>query len=268
MIFNFWWLLVNDLPQAIKVIRLDLVKIAKILKMDICYYPREYFAPLIINRLSNNWLRRVTIFAPRKHHKNRFIKQEVMPLFLDTGILPIYVDFAMGKKDPESMFIKSVMSACEKNESLLNKMGKFLAFKNSGVGAGGQQIEPGVTGADNKNADLFAALKRLNELCTPVVVILDEIQHLASEKEFKSFTEALRSFAVNREDVTVKYIFIGSSCEGMNRLFRDNDAPFYNSSKTADSEELSIELIESGSDGYDVRTLYRGETFQRSRWVV
>lgn len=221
--------------------------------MDIWHYPRKNLADFIIKGMSNNLLQRVSIFAPRKRGKTQFIQQDVVPLCRSMGILPIYVDFWMQKDDPEGVFIKSVTAACEKNESLISKIGKLFVIKKLGVGFGGQKIEV-ESGTQASTVDLFTVFKQLNELDMPVLLLLDEIQHLATRKEFESFTAALRSFVVNREDRNVKCIFTGSSREGLNRLFKDSQAPFYNSSQTLDFDELGVEFVDHELGAFEKAT--------------
>lgn len=210
--------------------------------MDIWHYPRTTLAEFIINGMSKNLLQRVSIFALRKRGKTQFIKQDVVPMCHQLGILPIYVDFWLEKDDPESIFIKSVLAACNKNEGFIKKLGKMFNIKKLGVSAGGQKIEV-ESGEKDNSVDLFTVFERLNELDMPVLLLLDEVQHLATRKEFESFTAALRSFVVNRDDKNVKCIFTGSSRDGLSRLFKDSKAPFYNSSQTLDFEELDIDFV-------------------------
>lgn len=211
--------------------------------MDIWHYPRTQLATFILNGMDKGLLQRVSIFAPRKRGKTQFIQKDIIPMARELGVLPIYVDFWMQKNDPEGIFIKSVIDACERNEGFLHKLGKALNFKKLGFSAAGGKVEVERSQGELR-ADLFAVFQRLNELDMPVLLLLDEVQHLATRKEFDSFTAALRSFVVNREDNNVKCIFTGSSREGLSRLFKDNKAPFYNSSQTQIFEELDMDFVE------------------------
>lgn len=210
--------------------------------MDIWHYPRTSLANFILTGMEQNLLQRVSIFAPRKRGKTQFIQKDIIPLAQEQGVLPIYVDFWMQKDDPESIFIKSVIDACERNAGFLQKIGKALNFKKVGLSAAGSKIEveyPQV----GPSTDLFAVFQRLNDLNIPVLLLLDEVQHLATRAEFDSFTAALRSFVVNRKDNNVRCIFTGSSREGLSRLFKDNKAPFYNSSQTQIFEALDSDFV-------------------------
>lgn len=211
--------------------------------MDLWHYPRFQLASFILNGMNNGLLQRVSIFAPRKRGKTQFIQKDIIPMAHELGVFPIYIDFWMQKDHPEGIFIQSVIDACERNEGFLHKLGKTLSFKKLGISAAGGSVEI-ERSKDELNTDLFAVFQRLNMLNMPVLLLLDEVQHLATRKEFDTFTAALRSFLVNRGDNNVKCIFTGSSREGLSRLFKDNKAPFYNSSQTQIFEDLDMDFVE------------------------
>lgn len=210
--------------------------------MDPWHYPRTEFAQFIIGGMKQGLLQRVSIFAPRKRGKTQFIQYDVMPLCREQGILPIYIDFWLDKNDPQSVFIKSVLAACEQEESIIQKIGKRLISSNMSYNVGGTNLEVGFS-REAVEVVLFDVFQKLNKLNVPILLLLDEVQHLATKKEFEPFTAALRSFVVNRADNQIKCIFTGSSREGLNQLFRNSKAPFYNSSQTLDFAELDVDFV-------------------------
>ncbi|MFT6925466.1 MAG: hypothetical protein ACJAZP_001046 [Psychromonas sp.] len=90
---------------------------------------------------------------------------------------------------------------------------------------------------------LHLSFKKLEKCNMPILLLLDEVQHLATDNKFKPFTSALRGFMVNRSDQKVKGIFTGSSQQGLTRLFNDTKAPFYNSSQTLTFKELGEDFV-------------------------
>lgn len=212
--------------------------------MDPWHYPRTEFARFIIGGMKQGLLQRVSIFAPRKRGKTQFIQYDVMPMCRDQGILPIYIDFWMDKNDPQSVFVKSVLSACEQEESLFKRLGKRLIPTKIGYNMSNQKVEVGFNKGNPPDVALFDVFQQLDKLDIPILLLLDEVQHLATKADFEPFTAALRSFVVNRSDSKVKCIFTGSSREGLNQLFRNSKAPFYNSSQTLDFSELDIEFVQ------------------------
>lgn len=219
------------------------------------HYPRTDFANLIIDGMQQDLLDRVSIFAPRKRGKTQFIQNDIMPLCRERGILPIYVDFWMNKNDPQSVFIKSVMSACEQEKSLLQRLIKRYTPSKFSFDAKSHKVELGFDRKEQtQQPDLFDVFSELNKMGIPILLLLDEIQHLATRPEFEDFTAALRSFTVNRQNNNVKCIFTGSSREGLNQLFRNSQAPFYNSSETLNFKELDEDFVRHELEAFALTT--------------
>lgn len=215
------------------------------MRNDPWHYPRTELATHIVGGMYRNLLDRVSIFAHRKRGKTQFIKRDIIPLCREHGILPIYIDFWMDKRNPELCFIESVRLALSDNQSFLKKLQAKIGKMT--FDALGQKLEVDINKTDEQNklhSGLITVFHELNSLKTPVLLLLDEVQHLASRPEFDVFTAALRSFVVNREDSLVKCIFTGSSQEGLNQLFKDSKAPFYNSAQTQKFAELDMDFVQ------------------------
>lgn len=73
-----------------------------------------------------------------------------------------------------------------------------------------------------------------------LLLIIDEIQHLAAEKRFEPVAASLRT-SLERHAARVKAVFTGSSQQGLQRLFLDTRAPFF-------SPGGQIELPPLGAD--------------------
>ena len=67
----------------------------------------------------------------------------------------------------------------------------------------------------------------------PCLIALDEIQHLATSREFDSFTAALRTM-LDTLSANIRVLFISSSPEDLSRLLNDSAAPFYQFAMVAD----------------------------------
>lgn len=212
------------------------------------HYPRNSFSKFILDGMQNELLDRVTIFAPRKRGKTEFIRKDVIPACHEREILPVYVDFWKIKDDPAAAFIHGVEEAIESNktwfQSIMSKMkaGGKVEIKPTSASASltldNSAQKPG------NNTSLLQAFKLLEECDKPVLLLLDEVQHLATKTSFADFTASLRSFMVNRSDNHVKGIFTGSSQSGLTRLFNDSKAPFYNSSQSLTFRELGADFVE------------------------
>lgn len=87
------------------------------------------------------------------------------------------------------------------------------------------------------------AFRKLDSCNKPVLLLLDEVQHLATDSSFTNFTSALRSFMVNRPDQHIKGIFTGSSQVGLSRLFHETKAPFFDSAETLPFKALGLDFV-------------------------
>ncbi|RLV58582.1 hypothetical protein D5018_16515 [Parashewanella curva] len=209
------------------------------------HFPRTDYAEHILNAMHGGLLSRVTIFAPRKRGKTQFIQRDVMPLCESKGIFVVYVDFWQDKDNPEAVFIQSVIRAIEERKSWLSKVTDIFKPNKIGVSLSKASVDIGLEAKQEQNPyQLFDAFELLNKLNMPTLLCLDEVQHLATRKEFENFTAALRSFMVNRGDDLVKGIFTGSSREGLEKLFRHTKAPFYNSAQSLDFPALDEKFVE------------------------
>jgi len=211
--------------------------------MDAWHFSREQFAEFILTGMKNQLLERVTLFAPRKSGKTQFITKDIQPLCANKKLLSVYIDFWKDKANPEAVFIEAVILAIESNKNWFKK----------GIESLGLNAELGLTGiklglvSKNKNSQveltLSGAYQLLDNCSVDVVLLLDEVQHLATDTKFENFTASLRSFMANRADSKIKGVFTGSSQEGLSRLFKKTNAPFYDSSQKLDFSPLGDEFV-------------------------
>ncbi|MCY0967277.1 hypothetical protein [Parathalassolituus penaei] len=77
----------------------------------------------------------------------------------------------------------------------------------------------------------------------PMLLVLDEVQHLATNKEFEPLVFALRGL-LDSQRQHIKVLFTGSSRNGLNQLFRRRKAPLFSSSQQIDLPELGSPFLE------------------------
>lgn len=207
------------------------------------HYPRTQDANYILEGMSRGLLDRVTIFAPRKRGKTEFILKDVVPNALERNIFPVYVDFWANKSSPERVFTDSVLQAIQHYEGALGSIFKKANLSSVSFG----KLVDVQLNHQSKETDTLGLAKiafdQLNRLDTPVLLLLDEVQHLATKPEFSDFTAALRSFMTNRLVQNVKGIFTGSSRDGLVKLFSHTKAPFYSASAEIPFKRLDEDFV-------------------------
>lgn len=207
---------------------------------DIWHYPRNELTSLIIDGMRNDLIDRSTIFAPRKSGKTEFILKDLLPLAEEQGMLVVYVDFWKDKTNPQQVFINAALSAITKKKTWVSQVKDNMGFKLD-LGLDGFKVGIGAKSAEQALTleQTFSAL----EACkADILLLLDEVQHLATkpdDESFTNFTAALRSFMANRSDKRVKGVFTGSSQDALSKLFASTDAPFYDSAQTLPFKPLS-----------------------------
>lgn len=213
---------------------------------DIWHYPRNELASLIINGMKSDLIDRSTIFAPRKSGKTEFILKDLLPLAEEQGMLVVYVDFWRDKTNPQQVFINAALSAMTKKKTWMSQVKDNMGFKLD-VALDGFKV-----GVGSKNAEQTLSLEQtfsaLEACKADILLLLDEVQHLATKPEdesFINFTAALRSFMANRNDKKVKGVFTGSSQDALSKLFAATDAPFYDSAQTLPFKPLSEGFVEA-----------------------
>jgi hypothetical protein len=214
------------------------------MKTSTWHYPRLSEANYILDGMENDLLERVTIFAPRKRGKTEFILGDVAPIAMDRGIFPVYVDFWANTSSPVRVFCDSVLAAIERYEGPLKSL---LKSKNMSSVKLANAIELKRSEGRLEANELSLAnlaFDQLNRLDAPVLLLLDEVQHLTTNANFSDFTAALRSFMVNRPVKNVKGIFTGSSRDGLIKLFNNTKAPFYSSSSEINFPKLDQRFID------------------------
>ena len=211
---------------------------------DIWHYPRTDLASFIINGMKGDLIDRSTIFAPRKSGKTEFILKDLLPLAEENGMLVVYVDFWKDKTNPRQVFINSVISAITKKKTWVNQVKDNVGFKFD-LGLDGFKLGMGVKSIEHP-LTLEQAFSSLEACNADILLLLDEVQHLATkpgDEGFTDFTASLRSFMANRSDKRVKGVFTGSSQDALSKLFTTTDAPFYDSAQTLPFKPLSEDFV-------------------------
>lgn len=180
----------------------------------------------------------LAVFAERRKGKTEFLTEDVMPLADKQGLRCCYVNFWADRNNPVACLVNGI------EQSLKAQHGGFLRNwkKEVSLNIGGLQakmIER--QGPDIQSAN--AAMQYLMEPKGAVLLLCDEVQHLATRQEFEDFTASLRTF-IDTHKARLRVIFTGSSQDNLNRLFRNQRAAFYNSASITPFPDMGVEFAE------------------------
>ncbi|MCF6235465.1 MAG: hypothetical protein L3J70_03700 [Gammaproteobacteria bacterium] len=220
--------------------------------MNNWHFPRPQLAKHYLNILALGISSNLAIIAPRRKGKTLFVLQDLSPLAQKNEYLPVYASLwqninapheglilaledaieALDKRSPISRLLKAKIKRTTVSNELLGKMEVEFADKATKV----------------TSKELLFLERLLAELQKKagkktVLLLIDEVQHLATSPLFDPLTHALRTMLDKRQGC-VKTIFTGSSRHYMNLLFNESQSPFYHFVETVPFPDLGDEFID------------------------
>ncbi|MBH8796984.1 hypothetical protein I5J85_07515 [Pseudomonas aeruginosa] len=215
---------------------------------DRLHFPRHALAESILLGFENNIQTATTIFAPRRKGKTTFVRNDLIPIARDKGFLVATADLWLDKDHPERVIARALQEAIHGTgfvrRTLLRftRPGQVISGVNAGAGADGVSI--GLDLADDAGLVLPELFERFSQLGKgKALLIIDEVQHLATRKEFETFTATLRTLLQGAQG-KVYAVFTGSSQHGLARMFRRSKAPFYQYGSEVSFPELGMEFAQ------------------------
>lgn len=187
-----------------------------------------------------------------------------MPAATEAGYLIAYADLWSNKDNPEGVITLGIAEALQDaplHKRIIERLRRPLRLKRARVSASlaGEFSAEGEA-ADSLVPSLGEMFDRLAEMSNgKAILVIDEVQHLATRKTFEDFTAALRS-CMDRHRGSIFGVFIGSSQGGLAALFGRTKAPFYQYATRMDFPDLGMGVA-----------LHFGEHYQRitgKQWEV
>ena len=213
-------------------------------------FPRTELAKKIITSFDNGLSSSIAFNAPRRKGKTQFLLNDI-PVAADGKYFIVYTSLWQNLNNP----VKGLIADLQRSlESLSSKPAKLMKsfFKDksiegqvkSDIGSFKIRLASNPVKASNQELDevsvLIQQISQKSKL--PVILVIDEIQHLATSKVFWPIASALRT-ALDRMNGKVKSIFTGSSRSHMRLLAKDKKSQFYNFSSEVDFPDLDVEFL-------------------------
>jgi len=231
------------------------------MKSDPFHYERtelvEHFLSMFESGLSSS----KTLFERRRMGKTEFIVRDLAPAATTKGYKVVYCNFWGNENNPTLMLINSVQNALkstglkESFKALGKKNIKVLEVSMSAVGlkTGVKAELSNETPTPDQLNYLFNLIEELASNNKKVMFLLDEVQHLATRKEFEPLISSLRTVFDNNKD-KIKVIYTGSSREGLQRLFKRKKSPLFKASSQIDLPKLGREFVQFEMKAYENAT--------------
>ena len=197
------------------------------------HYNRPVLAKNITQQLTSGLFNRLAYLGQRRIGKTMFLLKDLTPSLVKANCLPVYISMWSNKNAPQKEIINKLQRSLEqlgkKNalQSLLSA--EVTKLKALGVTAEFGKLDPVVATDDeltiigNLIRQLVTAAKNKR-----VILLIDEVQHLITAKEFSPLQYMLRTI-FDELNETIGVLYTGSSRRGIEAMFNNKDMPFYNS---------------------------------------
>lgn len=225
---------------------------------DKLLFPRTSLAEGILATFDTRLQNAATIFAPRRKGKTTFLANDLIPIAKEHGYLVASADLWMDKSNPERVIATALYEAIYGTGFLRRNLLRFLRPGNivnsieGGAGAEGVSLKAELAKEGELNLlELFERFRISGK--GKALLVIDEVQHLATNKAFENLTATLRSL-LQRAQGEVFAVFTGSSQDGLHRMFRTTRAPFYQFSHEVQFPNLGIEFVQHLAQRYQAVT--------------
>jgi len=200
------------------------------------HYPRTDLAKTYLKQLEAG-LSSIAIFAERRKGKTEFLRDDITPIARERGLRTVYVNFWERKNDPVYCITKAVQRSLEQDSPRLFKRWKSEFSIKLGV------LQAKTTVDSDAYPEIASdALDMLVKQKSDVLIMFDEIQHLATSPDYEELIATLRTF-LDSNKRKVRAIFTGSSQDRLNKIFRRQNAAFYRGASLVEFPEMDEGFI-------------------------
>jgi len=227
--------------------------------VDQWHFPRTDLSNHYFKSFELGVATRIVLYAPRKMGKTEFLIYDLMPVATEYNYLPIYINLWKNKEAPHEVIIESLTvtldSITNKGIKLVKKTLKGIINKlkiSTEFGAEfSTSLEPVVSSFEAIKApsnQLTYISKLIRELIkqtenTPILLIIDEVQHLSISKKFDPLTYNLRTI-IDENRHRLFAVLTGSSRTGLRKLFSDSKSPLYRFADMDNFPVMGSEFVE------------------------
>lgn len=197
---------------------------------DPWHFPRADLAAKVLATLDSGVVNAITLFAPRRMGKTQFAVTDLAPLAAKQGWLVAYCNLWSDKPNPAGVLV-AALDAAEEPFRPGKKSGKVGVAAHLGIVSANAEVAQEISpkAAPAQIGEAFARMAeaiRRKAKGRRLLLIVDEVQHLATDARFEPAAAALRT-ALEQHAAHVRCVFTGSSQAGLQRLFLDSKAAFF-----------------------------------------
>lgn len=194
--------------------------------------PRAGVAAQIHMLLSSGLINALTMFAECRRGKTLFVHEDLIPATEVWRWRAVYIDLWIRRDQPAHALVEELERAAKEQQGLVKVKGNAKTC-DADVEIHSKWDKAAAT--EDLQARLRAAMQRIVGSCNePVLLIVDDFQTLAADKH-DDFVAAFRA-TMQELQPRLKLLFISSSRNALNNMFRKRHAPMFESA-------MSITLV-------------------------
>lgn len=217
------------------------------------HYRRDELAQRVLNNYEIT--ESLSLFAPRRTGKTRFVKNDLCRLASEAGYAPLYVDLWANRHDCAQSLIDALRRASEALTVPDSSLGRSLAQPVTGFRILGLGVDLGPEVRANEPTDSLSKIRYwfdrvISESGHPILLIVDEAQQMAIDRDGVAVASALRAALTAHSD-RVRSFFTGSSQHNLSRLLDDASAPFYQYAQRIELPQLGNDFVTYLADRFE-----------------
>lgn len=220
--------------------------------MDVWYFQRLDLAQKYLKILEVGISSNLAVLAPRRKGKTCFVLNDISTMARKKRYIPVYASLWQNINAPHEGLILALEEAIEVLDKK-NSFNRLLKAKIKKTSLGNELIgKLELEFADDPQKPSSKELILLDKLLTTlqkksknktILLIVDEVQHLATSSQFDPLTHALRTMLDKRLG-GVKALFTGSSRHYMDLLFNELQSPFYHFVESMPFPDLGEDFLD------------------------
>lgn len=201
------------------------------------HYPRTALAADHMRMWSQVGAHSLMVCAPRGAGKTEFACRDVMRAAGEAGFLPIYLNMFDDASSPAASMRFGLLRAAEQ-AGLIQKMREALSRARVAdvkvgfdFGVAKFDVKGGVDKPEVREESILFSLRQIIDQLArhsgkPLLLVIDEVDVLASNPEHENFVKSLRTLLDERRG-RLFTLFCGSSQARMDELFRRSKSPLF-----------------------------------------
>ena len=217
---------------------------------DPWHFQRQDLAASVLALLADGPAQALTMFAPRRAGKTEFLLKDLGPLAQKKGHRAIYASFWQSPLSPLATLLHELEASLQGGafDGGARPLAVWkLRFSGELLGAKAEmEIDPSTLhGKPPTDLLLYLdhLLHRVSGKHRPTILMFDEVQELARDRNNAPLVAALRTSLDRRSDA-LRTVFTGSSQAGLKAMFGAREAPFFHFATPVDLPSLDEEFVD------------------------